>query len=53
MRIYDNGTYRDMTPEEVAAMEDMAAQDQVHAPVPTAEERLEALEAALKKGLSL
>lgn len=51
MRIYDNGLYRDMTPEEVAAMEDMA--EQAPAPAPTAEERLEALEAALKKGLSL
>lgn len=51
MRICDNGTYRDMTPEEEEAWR--AAQDQVHAPVPTAEERLEALEAALKKGLSL
>lgn len=51
MRVWDNGTYRDMTPEEVEAWK--AAQGQAPAHVPTAEERLEALEAALKKGLSL
>lgn len=51
MRIYDNGLYRDMTPEEVAAMEDMA--EQAPAPVPTAEERLDALEAAIMRGVEL
>lgn len=51
MRVWDNGTYRDMTPEEVEAWR--AAQEQTPPPPPTAEERLEALEAALKKGLSL
>lgn len=51
MRICDNGTYRDMTPEEVEAWR--AAQGQAPAPVPTAEERLDALEAAIKEGLQL
>ena len=40
-----------MTAEEIAELE--AFQEQVPAPVPTAEERLDALENALKKGLSL
>ena len=51
MRICDNGTYRDMTPEEVEAWK--AAQEQAPSPVPTAEERLDALEAAIKDGLQL
>lgn len=51
MRICDNGTYRDMTPEEVEAWK--AAQEQAPAPAPTAEERLDALEAAIKEGLQL
>ena len=51
MRIYDNGTYRDMTTEEVEAWR--AAQEQAPAPAPTAEERLDALEAAIKEGLQL
>lgn len=51
MRIFDGTTYRDMTPEEVEAWK--AAQGQVPAPAPTAEERLDALEAAIKEGLQL
>ena len=51
MRIYDNGIYRDMTPEEVQAMEE--AQEQAPPHVPTPEERLDALEAAIQKGLNL
>lgn len=37
-RIYDNGTYRDMTPEEIAALE--AQQTEVPEPTPTIEERV-------------
>lgn len=51
MRIYDNGTYRDMTPEEVGAWR--AAQEQTPPPPPTAEERLDALEAAIMRGVEL
>lgn len=51
MRVWDNGTYRDMTPEEVEVWK--AAQEQAPAPAPTAEERLDALEAAIKEGLQL
>lgn len=40
-----NGEYIEMTPEEVAELEAMAAE--VPAPEPTAEERLEALEEAM------
>lgn len=42
MRIYENGIYRDMTPEEIAELEKLAAE--VPAPEPTAEERIAALE---------
>lgn len=42
MRIYENGTIRDMTAEEVAELEKLAAE--VPAPEPTAEERIAALE---------
>ena len=42
MRVYDNGIYRDATPEEIAAFEREAAN--APAPEPTAEERLAALE---------
>ena len=51
MRICDNGTYRDMTPEEEEALR--AAQGQAPAPAPTAEERLDALEAAIMRGVEL
>ena len=43
MRIYDNGIYRDATPEEIAAWEQEAAQQPT--PEPTPEERIAALEA--------
>ena len=41
MRICENGIYRDMTPEEIAELEKMAAEQP--APEPTPEERIEAL----------
>lgn len=40
-----NGEYIEMTPEEIAELEAMAAK--VPAPEPTTEERLEALEEAM------
>ena len=46
MRVCVNGIYRDATPEEIAAMEQAAAN--APAPEPTAEERLAALEEELK-----
>lgn len=42
VRIYENGIIRDMTPEEVAELERLAAE--ASAPEPTAEERIAALE---------
>lgn len=45
MRISENGVIRDMTPEEEAEYNAMLAAQPV--PEPTAEERLEALEAAM------
>ena len=49
MRLYDNGYYRDATPEEIAEMERMAAE--MPQPEPSIEdqlrERIAALEAAL------
>lgn len=42
MRIYENGIYRDMTAEEVAELEKLAAE--APAPEPTPEERIAALE---------
>ena len=42
MKIYENGVYRDMTAEEVAEFEKLAAE--APAPEPTAEERIAALE---------
>lgn len=42
MRIYENGIYRDMTPEEIAEMEKFAAE--APAPEPTPEARIAALE---------
>lgn len=41
-RILDNGIYRDMTPEEIAALE--AQETEQPAPTPTIEERMESLE---------
>ena len=46
MRIYDNGVYRDATPDEIAAWEQEVAQQP--APEPTPEERIAALEEELK-----
>jgi len=45
MRIYDNGIYRDATEQEIAEMQAMAEQEQEV--LPSAEERLEALENAM------
>lgn len=45
-RVYDNGIYRDATPEEIAAWEKSIAD--TPAPEPTAEERIAALEEELK-----
>lgn len=42
MRVCENGIYRDMTAEEVAELERLAAE--APAPEPTAEERIAALE---------
>lgn len=42
MKIYENGILRDMTPEEVAELEKLAAE--TPAPEPTSEERIAALE---------
>lgn len=42
MRVCENGIYRDMTAEEVAEMEKLAAE--APAPEPTPEERIAALE---------
>lgn len=46
MRIYDGISYRDMTPEEIAAWEQSIAD--TPAPEPTPEERIAALEEELK-----
>lgn len=40
MRIYDNGVYRDETPEEIAARESYTPE----APTPTLEDRVTAVE---------
>ena len=45
MRICENGIYRDMTPEEIAAWEQ--SMSDTPAPEPTAEERIAALEEQL------
>ena len=46
MKKYDNGIYREMTPEEIAAWEQSIAD--TLAPEPTTEERIAALEEELK-----
>ena len=46
MRTFENGIYRDATPEEIAALEQAATQQP--APEPTTEERIAALEEELK-----
>lgn len=50
MRIYDNGKYRDTTPEEDAEFEALSAAAPM--PEPTAEEKMAALLAAIEGGLS-
>lgn len=47
MRVWDNGTYRDMTPEEVEAWK--AAQEQMPAPAPTPGEQTVALARAMAR----
>ena len=42
MKIFENGVVRDMTPEEIAELEKLAAE--MPAPEPTREERIAALE---------
>ena len=42
MKIFKNGIYRDMTPEEIAEFEKLATE--MPAPEPTPEERIAALE---------
>lgn len=42
MKIYENGIYRDMTAEEIAEFEKRVTE--AHAPEPTPEERIAALE---------
>lgn len=44
MRKYENGVYRDMTAEEVAELEKLAAEAPAPAPEPTPEDRIAALE---------
>lgn len=50
MKIYENGIYRNMTAEEIAELERLAAEQP--APEPTPEERIAALEEALNMLLS-
>ena len=45
MKICENGTIREMTPEEIAEYEAIAQEVPMHEP--TAEERLDALEGAM------
>lgn len=45
MKIYKNGVYRELTPEEIAEMEKMAELESNQPPTDT--ERLEALESAM------
>ena len=49
MRIFDNGVYRDATPEEAAELEALMAA--APPPRPTAEEKLAALLAAIEGGI--
>ena len=44
MRICENGIYRDMTAEEIAELEKLAAEAPAPVPEPTPEERIAALE---------
>lgn len=53
MRIYDNGIYRDATPEEIDAINTAAAEaENTPPPEPTTEEKLAALMAAIEGGLT-
>lgn len=45
MNVYENGSYREMTAEELSIMEHESSNAPV--PMPTAEERISALEAAM------
>ena len=47
MKVYCNGTVRDMTPAELAAMEAERVNMPAPAPEPATEDRLAALEAAV------
>lgn len=49
MRIFDNGIYRDATPEEIAELEALMAA--TPPPEPTSEEKLAALLAAIEGGI--
>lgn len=52
MKIYENGIYRDMTAEEIAELEKLAAE--APTPEPSPEERIAALEqdnAELREGI--
>lgn len=51
MKKYINGQYIKMTPEEIAAHEALAQEAPI--PEPTAEERLEAIEAAVLEMLGV
>ena len=44
MKIFENGVVRDMTAEEIAELEKLAAESPAPAPEPTPEERIAALE---------
>lgn len=44
MKIYENGIYRDMTPEEIAELEKLATE--MPTPEPSPEERIASLEKA-------
>lgn len=49
MRIYENGEYRDATPEEAAELEALMAA--TPPPEPTTEEKIAALLAAIEGGI--
>ena len=51
MKVCENGIIREMTPEEVAEFEALAQEAPM--PEPTAEERLEAIEAAVLEMLGV
>lgn len=56
MKIFENGVVRDMTAEEIAELEKLAAEAPEPAPEPTPEERIAALEqnnAELRKAIEI